>query len=94
MVGKVPLAALSFKKAISFRHNLCRLRYAQPNNLSPFIYSVDADGFKNWQKGGKKLFNHARSRFHKNAAENAKHVCTSQAVNVQINNSLKHLQNL
>ena len=68
--------------------------YAQPNDSSPFIYRVDADGFKNRKKGGEKLFYHAKSRFHKNAAENVKYICTSQAVNVQLNNRLKHLQNL
>ena len=44
------------------------------------------------KKGGEKLFNHARSKFHKNAVENAKHIPTSQAVNVQLNIRLKHLQ--
>ena len=35
--------------------------YAQPNDSSPFINRVDADGFKNWKKEGEKLFNHARA---------------------------------
>ena len=39
--------------------------YTQPNDSSPFIYRVNADGFKNWKKGGEKLFNHARRRSHK-----------------------------
>ena len=68
--------------------------YAQPNDLSPFIYRVDADGFKKWKRGGEKLLNHATSRFHKNTAENEKPICTSQAVNFQLNNRFKHLQNL
>ena len=60
--------------------------YAQPNDSSPFIYRVDAGGFKNWKRGREKLLNHARSRFHKNTAENAKHICTSRALKVQLNN--------
>ena len=63
--------------------------YAQPNDSPSFIYRIDADGFKNWKKGGEKLFNHERSRFHKNATENAKHILYQSSDKCLIKQSLK-----
>ena len=46
--------------------------YKQPHDVSPFVFSDTAAGFRNWKKGKARLEDHERSEIHRRASKDAR----------------------